>query len=395
MNWRQVFVWAPVVLLAALGAGVGALKGGDYYIFDDAIRIAVADPGSVYAPLDQPFLFLYGPIFLVLAYPLSFFSVATAKGIWIAFQCVCYFGLVALLRRFFPSVARNPLLALWGFVFLINPVHSNFQVLNIQVPILAVLLLAQWLCESDTPRKHQIAGALCTVVTFIKAFPAFFVLLLFLTGKKGFRQGLVLGAVACFVLPALVFGFENGVALYKGFFENLTRIGKVDYVTAPTHVLNLHSLIAHIGHTFAWSAKTVSTVTSICWVSTACAFFAFTTWMSRTARWSDVTYQRGWYALGLALNVFLAPYTYIHYYVFYVPVFFWAMETLSASANARRLQITALAVVTALVALTTDFVVGRDLNSQLESYSVPLWGVILLMTLAAHRLFKSLVVRRL
>lgn len=392
--WKAYVRWAAVLLLGLVGAMAGASKGGDFQIFDYGIRTAASNPTATYAPLDKPIFFLYGPVFLALGYPLAFLPFAIAKWVWIAFQCGCYFGLFFLLDRLFPRVSQRLPLWLWAFVFLINPVHSGFQLLNIQVPILVVLLLAQWLCESGDTRKHRFAGLLCSLVTLIKVYPAFVLVMFFLAEKKGFRQGVVAGAVACLILPFLVFGLEDATTLYRGFIENMTRVGKVDYLHSYTHIMNVHSLLARLADVFQWSAGVASTVSSIITVLVACLFFGAVFLHSRSKRWEDGMYRRGWYAVGFALTVFLAPYGFIHYFVFYVPLFFWALEWIAASGKSRIPHLAGLVVVTVLVALTTDFVVGKTVNSFLEAYQAPLCGVILLMGMAVTVLLRDAGVRK-
>ena len=122
-------------------------------------------------------------------------------------------------------------------------------------------------------------------------------------------------------------------------------------------------------------------------VGIAGLFLAVSYAQSRTPDWADLFYRRGWCALALALTVFLAPYTFIHYYVFYLPLFFWLLEANRIYSSA--FIWVSLGAVTLLVAFTTDFVVGKEWNAFLEANNVPLYGVALLMGTALTRLLLS------
>ena len=379
-----------ILLLAVTGAAVGFQKGEDFHIFHYGIQMAARHPEGVYSPLDKPIYFLYGPLFLALAWPLSFFGFAVNKALWLGFQLVAYFAFFAALARLFPRVFSQPLVWLWGFIFVINPIHSGFQWLNIQVPLLAVLLWAQFGAESADRRVQWMCSALVAWGVLIKVYPAFVGAFLYLTAGRAMRQGLWGGLLVGALLPFAVFGGEGGATLYRGFFENLTRLDTVDYLHAPTHIMNLHSLVFRMAHAVG-EAQIAPRLSKVLTLAIAAGFFLLAGRASRRAAWKESEASHGWFVLGLALTVFLAPYTFMHYFIFYAPAFFWLLDRLAAGKLPRG-AVAALGMVTLLVCFTTDFIVGRDWNFQLELYSAPLCGAMLLMFVVCWLLWRDRVI---
>ena len=85
------------------------------------------------------------------------------------------------------------------------------------------------------------------------------------------------------------------------------------------------------------------------------------------------------WAMGLALMAFLNPSTRVHYFIFYVPAFCSVIGSIIKDAKRSVWLIFTALLSFVAIALTTEGVVGKGLNNNLEALSIPTWGFVLLL----------------
>lgn len=305
--------------------------------------------------------FFYGPVTLLLIWPLSFFSYGAAELVWVIVQTVAYVFFWVWMFRFFPVTLRGKIgFFLLAWCFALNPIHNNFQSGNIQLILLALLAWAEgW--SADCPKINRfIAGLLVSLVSVVKVFPAFLIPYYVVRRDKWLIGGIAVGLVFAFLAPAVVFGWDSNVLLHQGFLSNLTTYGKDNPLVEIPDILSLASLFARVG--------LPSLFFPIAFVVISVFFYV---WMAK----HRVVGSGSW-SLALALMALLNPSTRVHYFIFYVPAFLAVLE-FSFAQNRRKLQWGIYAVF-ALIALTMQGVVGKKLNDILEFQNFPTWGAILL-----------------
>jgi hypothetical protein len=79
---------------------------------------------------------------------------------------------------------------------------------------------------------------------------------------------------------------------------------------------------------------------------------------------------------------FINPSSYVHYLVFYVPLFAQVWEDANEEGVPRPVLQLLLCVVFGVVAMTTEGILGKRTNDLLESFSIPTYGLLLLLIAA-------------
>ena len=214
---------AGIGLLLALSIWVFIYKAGpkmpDFEVYwRAASRAAAAQP--LYRPDDGHFQFKYLPAFAVLAIPLGFLPLQTAKLFWFAVS-VALTVLLVRLNTHLPAERRKPV---WLLATILVIVFGKFYAhelvlgqVNMLFAVVATLMLL-----SIKAKRENVAGALVALAIVIKPYAVLFVPWLIARRKVGSIAAACLGLGAVLLLPAVVYGFAGNVALHREWWRTVT-----------------------------------------------------------------------------------------------------------------------------------------------------------------------------
>ena len=328
--------------------------------------------------------FFYGPVSLILLWPLSWMSYEEAKWVWIVLQTLSYGIFWYCLYKLYPLLSERTIFWGWLVVFIlsINPIHNNYQSNNVQLMIMAALVAAEVWTQSTKEWQQVLAGVLVAVVASVKVFPFFLVVYYYLTRNRAVREGLLLGCALCILAPMLFFGYEETTLLFKNFLGGLGTYEADNSLTGREDILCLPSLISR------WLPPSIAPlVTKISILGISGVFFAWAWWTERKS--TDPRVKIHSWALACALTAFLNPSTRPHYFILYVPAAASVLEVIYATQS-KRLMTAGLVVATLLIAFTVEGVVGKELNNKMEAFSLPTYGFLVLTIVLMVALRKRL-----
>ena len=211
-------------LLLALSIWVFIYKAGpkmpDFEVYwRAASRAAAAQP--LYRPDDGHFQFKYLPAFAVLAIPLGFLSLQTAKLFWFAVS-VALTVLLVRLNTHLPAERRKPV---WVVATILVIVFGKFYAhelvlgqVNMLFAVVATLMLL-----SIKAKRENVAGALVALAIVIKPYAVLFVPWLIARRKVGSIGAACLGLGAVLLLPAVVYGFDGNITLHREWWRTVTE----------------------------------------------------------------------------------------------------------------------------------------------------------------------------
>ncbi len=211
-------------LLLALSIWVFIYKAGpkmpDFEVYwRAASRAAAAQP--LYRPDDGHFQFKYLPAFAVLAIPLGFLSLQTAKLFWFAVS-VALTVLLVRLNTHLPAERRKPV---WFLATILVIVFGKFYAhelvlgqVNMLFAVVATLMLL-----SIKAKRENVAGALVALAIVIKPYAVLFVPWLIARRKVDSIAAACLGLGAVLLLPAVVYGFAGNIALHREWWRTVTE----------------------------------------------------------------------------------------------------------------------------------------------------------------------------
>ena len=211
-------------LLLALSIWVFIYKAGpkmpDFEVYwRAAARAAAAQP--LYRPDDGHFQFKYLPAFAVLAIPLGFLSLQTAKLFWFAVS-VALTVLLVRLNTHLPAERRKPV---WFLATILVIVFGKFYAhelvlgqVNMLFAVVATLMLL-----SIKAKRENVAGALVALAIVIKPYAVLFLPWLIARRKVGSIAAAGLGLGAVLLLPAVVYGFAGNIALHREWWRTVTE----------------------------------------------------------------------------------------------------------------------------------------------------------------------------
>jgi hypothetical protein len=318
--------------------------------------------------------YFYPPFSLVFFAPMGLMPYGILRWVWLALQTTGFFLFWRNLGEIYPELRSRRLDWVWFMVWVvaINPIHNNFQSNNIQL-LLAALLFASELWSRSASRAQQIAsGFLLAFAVGIKVYPLFLVPYYLIAKRNGVRLGVMAGGAFVALIPFAFFGLHDGLELYRAFYQNLTTYGRENSLITVEDICSLPSMVARWLHPVAGDLV-ATRVTQGLTVLISVAYFGLA-WRARRACRSDL--QTEFWALGLALMIFLNPSTRPHYYLFYVPAF--VSLGLYVKASRATWAGAFLAISVLLVAFTAEGITGKHLNNVLEMSSVPTIGMLLL-----------------
>jgi hypothetical protein len=181
-------------------------------------RAAAAAP--LYREEDKHFQFKYFPAFAVLAIPLGVLSLPVAKGFWF-FTSV---GLLVVLLALAPRLLierRKPT----GLLIAITIVAlGKFYVHEIglgQVNLLLVVVVTCALLAMKANRE-VVAGLLLALTIVIKPYAVIFIPWLVARRNRSSVLAVMAGMATALVLPAVIYGFSQTVALHRDWWRTVT-----------------------------------------------------------------------------------------------------------------------------------------------------------------------------
>ena len=313
------FLLALGGLYALVNAFIGVHSGGDF-VFHLRLAERLLQGQPLYADFDGSIGLPWPPFAIVTLVPfalLARLSLPLTKAAW-AIGNVALFGW-CLVRGYRHAGRWTPVVLAVAAVA--QPLQSNFQHLNINVVLLALVVLA----IADLERGREMRAALWIgVATALKGYPGA-ILLYFLA--RGRWRPLVAGVTAAVGLTFLVVvpaGFA-GAAIVPGY----VHLALTAQSTQALAGQSIGGLVARLGGNVA---------TAVILDLLAVAGVAAVLWRDRAS--SEPTYQVGMTAV---LAVLLAPLDRLHYYVLAFPA--WT-DTFSRPAppRGRAVWFTALAV---------------------------------------------------
>lgn len=327
--------------------------------------------------------FYYGPLSLVLFKPLALISFNASHWIYLFFQTVAYVVFWMFLFKLFPTKNTNKIKSwMWLLIWAasIKPIHSSFQCYNIQLFFAAGFILSEWLTEQENNFLPILGGVILSLLTAIKFFPGFIVLLYWIIKNNRVRLGTILGALLSIMLPILTFGWETAWALHKDLAESLHLYHSTYPLGSQIFFLSLPSLLA------TWLGPWLSTPaienTTRAINITLAGLFYFAAWKQR----NNKVLAPYLFALGLALMTVINTSTRVDYYVFFLPAFCVIVEYWQQSETKALLFKATTLLCFALMYLISEWTLqSRELNHQLEAIRIPVVGMLLMLVL----LYKS------
>ena len=313
------FLLALGGLYALVNAFIGVHSGGDF-VFHLRLAERLLQGQPVYADFDGSIGLPWPPFAIVTLVPfalLARLSLPLTKAAW-AIGNVALFGW-CLVRGYRHAGRWTPVVLAVAAVA--QPLQSNFQHLNINVVLLALVVLA----IADLERGREMRAALWIgVATALKGYPGA-ILLYFLA--RGRWRPLVAGVTAAVGLTFLVVVPAGlaGAAIVPGY----AHLALTAQSTQALAGQSIGGLVARLGGNVA---------TAVILDLLAVAGVAAVLWRDRAS--SEPTYQVGMTAV---LAVLLGPLDRLHYYVLAFPA--WT-DTFSRPAppRGRAVWFTALAV---------------------------------------------------
>ena len=313
------FLLALGGLYALVNAFIGVHSGGDF-VFHLRLAERLLQGQPLYADFDGSIGLPWPPFAIVTLVPfalLARLSLPLTKAAW-AIGNVALFGW-CLVRGYRHAGRWTPVVLAVAAVA--QPLQSNFQHLNINVVLLALVVLA----IADLERGREMRAALWIgVATALKGYPGA-ILLYFLA--RGRWRPLVAGVTAAVGLTFLVVVPAGlaGAAIVPGY----VHLALTAQSTQALAGQSIGGLVARLGGNVA---------TAVILDLLAVAGVAAVLWRGRAS--SEPTYQVGMTAV---LAVLLAPLDRLHYYVLAFPA--WT-DTFSRPAppRGRAVWFTALAV---------------------------------------------------
>lgn len=240
-RWQALGICLLVALATWIFIYKAAPRMPDFEVYWKAgARAAHAEP--LYRSSDGHFQFKYLPAFAVLAIPLGFLPLMTAKVLWFAISVTLLVVLLALNVRL-PIELRKP--AGWLIVIIVvafAKFYAHELVLG-QVNMLFAVIATCALLAMKTSREAA-AGVLVALAIVIKPYA-----ILFLPWLVARRYPASIGAAcgglaAALFLPALLYGLDGNVALHREWWGTVTE------TTAPN--LGVYDNVSLAAMFFRW-----------------------------------------------------------------------------------------------------------------------------------------------
>jgi alpha-1,2-mannosyltransferase len=234
-----------ISLLVALAVWVFIYKAAprmpDFEVYWRAgARASHAEP--LYRTTDGHFQFKYLPAFAVLAIPLGYLPLGTAKLLWFS-TSVFLLVLLLALNVALPAERRKPVRWLVIVTVIIFAKFYAHELVLGQVNMLFAVIAAYALLAMKAGRE-ALAGALVSLAIVVKPYAILFVPWLLARRQVGSVAAAGAGLAAALVLPAVVYGFRGNVDLHREWWRTVTE------TTAPN--LSVYDNVSLAAMYFRW-----------------------------------------------------------------------------------------------------------------------------------------------
>ncbi len=377
--WKlKLYQWLLLVTLWGAGVVIAIKYEVDFPVFYRAIQVSASSPVHAYSAdlmYQNGPRFYYGPLTLVIARPLAWFNFKSAKYFWVFLQTIAFVVFWNFLLKHFDVLRKNQVAWLLVFASSINPIHLNFQSNNIQMMILAFLMVAESLSTKPSTGKQILAGLIIPFLGCIKVFPWFVIVYYFLGKSWAVRWGLVIGMMLSFALPLLVFGWNDGLATYQVFYSSLGKYQQHNSFIESTNLQCLHSLVASLLPDRIVEGPWFPLLANSLFVSIGSLFF-FYVWKSGK-KIANPIFQNALWTLTIGLMVFINPSSLGHYLVFLVPGVAAGFELLDRLPNSvcEKILMWGGALI---IMVVVDGMIGRTASHALQKIRIPAMGMLIL-----------------
>ena len=228
MKTYQTLIAAAVLgVLAAFGLRV-ADKMADFEVYwRGASRAAAAEP--LYRAEDEHYRFKYLPAFAVVTIPLSVVPLPAAKVAWFAASAALLVLLICISLRLLPEQRRPTTLLALIAVLVLGKFFGHELILG-QVNILFGVLATSAFLAMRAGRE-PLAGGLIALTIAIKPYGVLFLPWLAARRKLPSLSAAIATGVVITLLPVVIYGFSETVALHRAWWETVTE-------TTPSNLLN-------------------------------------------------------------------------------------------------------------------------------------------------------------
>ena len=340
----------------------------DVVVYHEAwTKTALRQLEGIYTPERTLVDGYYSPLFAVLGVPFSFMSMTAVRVGYTLVEFALLGATLVLLKRWTRyRLGRTALgVAFWLTFYLafLNTVFGQFQQGNLSLPIFYLCLLSGY----SYLFNHRVLSAFwLSLAINIKIFPLFLLGLAILR-----RDWRFLGYASAFLLlsvlvPALYFGWDANLELHR---ESLTVLsefgpgsdpGRVQYQSLPSALYRVASHFGADPHLAMRGAQffVVAAAAAVWWKFR----------LRLSTEWIVV------YSFFLAFTAQFLPYSWIPSMgFFYAPLVLLTMQ--GWAAERRWPYAVSLLVFVALYSVSTEALLGRELNNLLEFWSIPTIGI--------------------
>jgi arabinofuranan 3-O-arabinosyltransferase len=234
-----------ISLLVALAVWVFIYKAAprmpDFEVYWKAgARAAHAEP--LYRTSDGHFQFKYLPAFAILAIPLGYLPLATAKLLWFSIS-VFLLVLLLVLNVALPVERRK---AVHWLVIVTVVIFAKFYAHELVLGQVNMLfaVIATWALLAMKAGREALAGALVSLAIVIKPYAILFVPWILARRQMGSIATAGAGLAAALVLPALAYGFRGNADLHREWWRTVTE------TTAPN--LSVYDNVSLAAMYFRW-----------------------------------------------------------------------------------------------------------------------------------------------
>jgi hypothetical protein len=369
----RTYQWGLLFVLWICAVVIAIRYEVDFTVMYRVSRLVLSDVSQVYGTSHGPG-FYYGPVTFVFTAPLALLSFPAAKFVWIVLQTIAFSVFWIFLHKKFEVIRRNQWAWIWVFAVSINPVHLNFQSNNIQLMLLAILMVAQTLSNRPESAWQFLSGVLVAGTGAVKLYPLFMVVYFALVKTNQVRLGLLAGFLLAIGIPFAQFGIGDALTLYEGFLSSLGRYHSENSLIESFNIQCLPSVLARVLPLEISTGKAFAPLVIAC-IGLVSAIFYFLVFQKREVARRDERYEKYLWSFGLALMVFLNPSSFGHYLVFFVPAVASLVEICEKRESRNWIATGGLIVGSVLMALVVDGIIGKPLSHALQRLCVPSIGL--------------------
>ncbi len=252
MTGRVLLSSASLALIAALFFLKASSKMPDFEVYWRAgERAAAAEP--LYRDEDGHYQLKYLPAFAMLAVPAALVPLPVAKAIWFGMSVALVWALLALSRGLLPTRKKTGWV-LMGITLVIMAKFYGHELVLGQVNLLlaTIVLLSVHLSAGGRP---ALAGLLVALAVVIKPYAIIFVP--WLAARREIRAlgTAALGIVAALLLPVVVYGVDETLALHQAWWRTVTESTAPNLLNADNvSVAAMYAKWMGPGRAAAWAA---------------------------------------------------------------------------------------------------------------------------------------------